>query len=201
MKRGLCSSTLCTSSLGSKVRISTYRGRTAMMYGGWCSENIKKAKRQWCQFVMHVNWSMVCVKNNTRHLLQVIEITDIEKDKGTCAIIDLKLINMTLWSFDVPIRATTDNNIHYRLMYLLFCVLWNVSKSWKCQWQPLFSKCFVFADNRSKKCFVAALLQTYTFCLSEDQVPLLWSGALEANEAGNLAWDSYLDRTDAGLWI
>lgn len=38
MKRGLCSSSLCTSSLGSMVRISTNRGRTAMMYGGWCSE-------------------------------------------------------------------------------------------------------------------------------------------------------------------
>lgn len=31
MKRGLCSSTLCTNSLGSKVRISTYRGSTAIM--------------------------------------------------------------------------------------------------------------------------------------------------------------------------
>jgi len=39
MKRGLWSSILCTSSRGSKVRISTYLGRTAMMYGGWCSIN------------------------------------------------------------------------------------------------------------------------------------------------------------------
>ena len=31
MKRGLCSSMLWTRSLGSNVRISTYRGNTAMM--------------------------------------------------------------------------------------------------------------------------------------------------------------------------
>lgn len=46
MKRGLWSSMLCTSSLGSKVRISTYRGRTAMMYGGWYSENIQKTGKR-----------------------------------------------------------------------------------------------------------------------------------------------------------
>lgn len=37
MKRGLCNSMLWTRSLGSSVRISTYLGNTATMYGGWCS--------------------------------------------------------------------------------------------------------------------------------------------------------------------
>lgn len=45
MNLGLCSSTHCTSILGSKVRISTHRQRTAMIYGGWCSAEIGGEKQ------------------------------------------------------------------------------------------------------------------------------------------------------------
>lgn len=46
MNLGLCSSTHCTSILGSKVRISTHRQRTAMIYGGWCSAEVGGEKQE-----------------------------------------------------------------------------------------------------------------------------------------------------------